>query len=490
MGSPVAEQKQVNSEGSANVAPLTELEGPQTVVTLTKGFYMGKYLVTQGEYLAIMGINPSHFAGDTNLPTEACGWFNATNYCGKLTAREQQAARLPANWAYRLPTEAEWEYACRAGTTTRFSHGDDPGYTNLAKYGWYDANSYGTNKPPGVFYLVQRHYFTTHPVGQKLPNPWGLYDMHGLLSEWCQDWFGPYPGGAVTDPQGPPTGTERVIRNGSWLDDAYALRSAMRYSTEPDNASGIYGFRTVLAPAVPPARQTVISQTPEPAKRQPVLENEKADFSYGVGVVLGDRIRRSNVDLDLETLVGAIRDAAAGKTLRMTEPQAREADRAFTEAARLKLQQSEGELAEKNRKEGGAFLAENRKKAGVKCQTFMLPLGKTAEMQYQVITEGSGPLPGRSDMISVNYRGTLINGREFDSSARRGPQPAKFWVQYGVKGWRDAVQMMKVGSKWKLFLPPDLAYGDQRDQSGAVEPGSTLIFEIELVGAEPRQARP
>ncbi len=209
LGSSVTEQNGVNAVGWRNVADLTKTEGPQTVVTLTKGFYMGKYLVTQGEYLEVMGSNPSHFAGARDLPVDACGWFNATNYCGKLTAREQRAGRLPANWSYRLPTEAEWEYACRAGTTTRFSYGEDPGYTNLTKYGWYDGNSYTTNKPPGVFYLVLGHYFTTHPVGQKLPNPWGLYDMHGQLSQWCQDWFGPYPGGAVTDPQGPHRGGAR-----------------------------------------------------------------------------------------------------------------------------------------------------------------------------------------------------------------------------------------------------------------------------------------
>jgi formylglycine-generating enzyme required for sulfatase activity len=223
-------------------------EGPQTEVTLTTGFYMSKFLVTQGEYLALMRTNTSYCTGDTNRPVEACGWFKATNYCGRLTARERQAKRLPANWCYRLPTEAEWEYACRAGTTTRFSFGDDPGYTNLTKYGWWHENSRSTNKPPGQSYFVLGRYYQTHPVGQKLPNPWGLYDMHGTVSEWCQDWFGRYPGGSVTNWQGPPTGKERVIRNGSWLDNASALRSAMRWEAPPKNVSGIYGFRPVLAP--------------------------------------------------------------------------------------------------------------------------------------------------------------------------------------------------------------------------------------------------
>lgn len=224
-------------------------EGPRTAVTLTRGFYMCKYLVTQGDYLAIMGNNPSYFQGDLNRPVEATGWYNATNYCGRLTSQERSSGRLPANWCYRLPTEAEWEYACRAGTTTEFFYGDDPDYSELSNYGWYDDNSYTTNQPPGAYYLVWGRYYTSHPVGQELPNPWGLYDMCGNLAEWCQDWFGPYSGGSVIDPQGPDTGTERVLRNGSWLDDAHDLRSACRYSTEPDNVSGIYGFRVVLAPA-------------------------------------------------------------------------------------------------------------------------------------------------------------------------------------------------------------------------------------------------
>ncbi len=261
----------------------------------------------------------------------------------------------------------------------------------------------------------------------------------------------------------------------------------MRYMTEPDNASGIYGFRAVLAAATPPAKPLAVTPPPAPL-RKPVLKDEKEDFSYGLGEVLGNRIRRGNVDVDVEMLIGALRDAVAGKALRMTDQQAQAADRAFTAEARAKSQLPEEKLIEQNKKESEAFLARIRKKGGIRSQTVMLALGKTAEMLYQVIAEGAGPTPGTNDMVSVNYRGTLINGSEFDSSARRGPHPAKFSIRYGVLGWREALQRMKAGSKWELYLPSDLAYGDHRDPSGEIEPGSTLIFEIELVSTEPRQA--
>ena len=142
-----------------------------------------------------MGSNPSTFKGDPNRPVEMVSWSDATNYCGKLTRREQAAGRIPTGSQFRLPTEAEWEYACRGWTSTRFSYGDDPDYTNLPDYTWY-----GVDDGSG----------TTDPVGQKLPNPWGLYDMHGNVSEWCQDWSRLYPGGIALDPQGPATGLNKL----------------------------------------------------------------------------------------------------------------------------------------------------------------------------------------------------------------------------------------------------------------------------------------
>jgi len=208
-------------------------EGPQTAVTISRGFWMGKYEVTQGEYLAVMGSNPSYNAGDTNRPVESLIWSEVTNYCAMLTQRERAAGRIATNNVYRLPTEAEWEYACRGWTSTRFGYGDDPGYTNLANYAWYGVNSSGT----------------THPVGQKSPNSWGLCDMHGNVYEWCQDWWSSsLPGGTAVDPQGPVTGWLRVVRGGGWDYLARLCRSAYRLNVYPDSRNFTIGFRVVLAP--------------------------------------------------------------------------------------------------------------------------------------------------------------------------------------------------------------------------------------------------
>jgi formylglycine-generating enzyme required for sulfatase activity len=207
-------------------------EGPQTRVTISHGFWMGKYEVTQAEYQAVMGSNPSIFKGDLNRPVEQVSWTDSVNYCAKLTERERSAGRLPAGYVHRLPTEAEWEYAVRAGSTTRFSYGEDPGYTKLGDYAWYEGNSSNT----------------THPVGQKLANAWGLYDMAGNTWEWCLDWYGTYPGGNVTDPRGPASGSLRVIRGGSWNNNARICRSAFRYFSDPDFRIYYFGFRIVLAP--------------------------------------------------------------------------------------------------------------------------------------------------------------------------------------------------------------------------------------------------
>jgi formylglycine-generating enzyme required for sulfatase activity len=202
-------------------------------------FYIGKYPVTQKEYQEVMGTNPSNFKGD-NLPVEKVSWYDAVEYCNK---RSQKEGLTPAysisggseynrtvTWnqnanGYRLPTEAEWEYACRAGTTTAYN----TGAAISDNTGWYSANS---NK-------------TTHPVGQKPANLWGLYDMPGNVWEWCWDWYGEYSSNAQTDPKGASSGARRVLRGGNYGFSAEGLRSAMRNSLAEFSRGDSTGLRVV-----------------------------------------------------------------------------------------------------------------------------------------------------------------------------------------------------------------------------------------------------
>jgi formylglycine-generating enzyme required for sulfatase activity len=210
-------------------------EGPQTSITLQRGFWMGIHEVTQGEYRELLGYNPSSFGGSLSLPVEMVAWEDAVNYCVQLTARERTAGHIPAGWEYRLPTEAEWEYACRSGTTTRFSYGDDLNYGGLYYQGWYVAMS-GAQ---------------THPVGQKAPNPAGLFDMHGNVWEWCQNSYTNYPGGALIDPPGPGSTTSHVARGGSWASAGWFCRSAARYLLGAQDVASNIGFRVILGQTRP-----------------------------------------------------------------------------------------------------------------------------------------------------------------------------------------------------------------------------------------------
>lgn len=228
MGSPASDVDRLSNE-------------TQHTVTLTRGFFIGKYPVTQAEYLSVTGGNPAFFNGvrgatdygtDFNRPVESVYWYAASAYCEALTQRERQAGRIPGNWLYRLPTEAEWEYACRAGLPTRFSYGDDPGYVLLGNYAWYSVNSASR----------------TQAVGQKLPNPFGLHDVHGNVYEWVQDLYGNYPTDWVFDPQGPGSGFNRVFRGGAWSAVGKFCRAASRSSADPVTPYNYVGFRVVLAP--------------------------------------------------------------------------------------------------------------------------------------------------------------------------------------------------------------------------------------------------
>jgi formylglycine-generating enzyme required for sulfatase activity len=201
-------------------------ERPATWVTLTQPFWLGRTAVTQGQYEAVMGSNPSDFtAAGKDAPVENVSWDDAMAFCQKLTDREKAAGRLPTGYAYTLPTEAQREYACRAGTT-----GDYAG--DLDAMAWYNANSGNT----------------THPVGTKQPNGWGMSDMEGNVWEWCRDWYADkLRGGEVTNPMGPPSGSSRVIRGGGWRGVAADCRSAFRSGYESGRRGGSLGFRLALS---------------------------------------------------------------------------------------------------------------------------------------------------------------------------------------------------------------------------------------------------
>jgi len=246
-------------------------ESPQARVTLTKGYWLGNTEVTIGQWKAVTGQslrekvitllndetlydfegkqmkerdfmhfdknNPDKIIAneDDGLPMYFVSWNEAMDFCRKLTELEHAGGRLPAGYEYTLPTEAQWEYACRAGTT-------GPTYGNLDDIAWYVKNSFigYTGKGLGNPTAGPRD------VGGKLPNKWGMHDISGNIWEWCRDWYGPYTGGNVTDPMGPPTGTYKVNRGGSFGSGANDERSANRAQNPPNEDSAYRGFRIAL----------------------------------------------------------------------------------------------------------------------------------------------------------------------------------------------------------------------------------------------------
>ncbi|MDP2158235.1 MAG: FKBP-type peptidyl-prolyl cis-trans isomerase [Nitrospirota bacterium] len=201
------------------------------------------------------------------------------------------------------------------------------------------------------------------------------------------------------------------------------------------------------------------------------LKTDKDKLSYSMGVATGTQMKRQSVDVDVDMFAKGLRDSVSGGKLQMTEQEIQEALMKFQQEMAAKQAEKTKQLTEINKKEGEAFLAENKKKEGVKT----LPSG----LQYKVITEGSGNSPKETDTVTTHYRGTLIDGTEFDSSIKRG-QPATFAVKGVIKGWTEALQLMKEGSKWQLFIPSELAYGE-RGAGQQIGPNSALIFEVELI---------
>jgi len=234
--------------------------------------------------------------------------------------------------------------------------------------------------------------------------------------------------------------------------------------------------------AKPQTSTTKAQQTPaktgqaSAAKSQNVLvlKTQKDKFSYALGMNVGASLHRQSVPVDPAILLRGLKDALAGGKMLLTEDEARAVMMAVQTDVRMKQQQQMQQAEQANLKEGEAFLAANKSKDGV----VTLPSG----LQYKILQQGTGPMPTANDSVVCNYRGTLINGKEFDSSYKRG-QPATFPVSGVIKGWTEALQLMPVGSKWQLFIPAALAYGD-RGAGADIGPGATLIFEVELLSIE------
>ena len=212
-------------------------EKPAHLVTLTKPFYMGKFPVTQGQYKQVMLANPSQFKDNSANPVDNVSWDDAKNFCKKLSEHSDQAVSLP--------TEAEWEYGCRAGTTTAYHSGDT--FEDLERVAWYYVNSKNI----------------MHPCGQKAPNAFGLYDMHGNVFQLCQDYYGDdyYSKSPSKDPEGPNQSAYRVMRGGAWNFAPESCRSSHRGGNPPDTATYVVGFRVVVSASSPPKSSVSVQPT-------------------------------------------------------------------------------------------------------------------------------------------------------------------------------------------------------------------------------------
>jgi FKBP-type peptidyl-prolyl cis-trans isomerase FklB len=233
-------------------------------------------------------------------------------------------------------------------------------------------------------------------------------------------------------------------------------------------------------PATPAPQAPAMGQ-PAPTLKTwdiPELPTQKDKFSYALGMNLGTSLHRQSVPVDPDVLLRGMKDALAAGTTLLTEEEARAAIMEMQNQLRKQAQEKAAAAGEANKKEGDAYLAANKTKDGV----VVLPDG----LQYKILTAGTGPKPLATDTVKVNYKGTLINGTEFDSSYKRG-EPAEFPVNGVIKGWTEALQLMPVGSKWQLFVPTELAYGEHAP-GGEIGPNDTLIFEVELLSIQKKAA--
>ncbi len=210
------------------------------------------------------------------------------------------------------------------------------------------------------------------------------------------------------------------------------------------------------------------------------LKSQKDKISYIIGLEVGGNLKKQSIEVDTDIFMKGLRDGFAGNKPLMTEQEMNETKTAFSQEMMKKREEEMKKTAEKNKKAEEAFFAENKKKEGV----ITLPSG----LQYKVVTEGTGKAPTITDTVTVNYRGTLVDGTEFDSSYKRG-QPATFPVKGVIPGWTEALQLMKEGAKWQLFIPSKLAYGE-KGAGNTIGPNSALIFDVELISVKSAEKEP
>jgi len=246
-----------------------------------------------------------------------------------------------------------------------------------------------------------------------------------------------------------------------------------------------YGQASTTAPASTPAAKkpatagAAKTTGAKTAAAAPALSTKKDKISYAIGADLGNKLKQSQIDVDPAALNRGMKDVLTGGKPAMSDDEIRATLMDLTKELQEKQTAANKEKTDKNKKEGSDFLAANKSKEGV--------VTTASGLQYKILKSGDGPKPTAGDTVVCNYKGTLIDGKEFDSSYKRG-QPATFPVGGVIKGWTEALQLMPVGSKWQLFIPSDLAYGD-RQAGPDITPGSTLIFEVELMSIQPKEAK-
>jgi FKBP-type peptidyl-prolyl cis-trans isomerase FklB len=259
----------------------------------------------------------------------------------------------------------------------------------------------------------------------------------------------------------------RFTTSALWMCTALLLGHASAQQTQAANPQATSTAKTKQSAAARTRHTTT-------ATKPLVLTTQKDKASYAIGLNIGKGLSRDSVDVDPKIVLKGLEDALAGGKTLLTDDEMKATLLTLQEDLRKKQEEKRQALIETNKEQGAAFLAANSKKDGV----VTLPSG----LQYKVLTAGTGPKPSASDTVVTNYRGTLLDNTEFDSSYKRG-QPATFAVGQVIKGWTEALQLMPVGSKWQLFIPPDLAYGE-RGQGSVIGPNATLIFEVELLSIQ------